>query len=74
MTIRTDGTFLGQGRAPDAYKGVIEESLTAQEGVKVPGGNAAAVPQKYRRVETTDLTWNIHAGENKKDFELTDSP
>jgi hypothetical protein len=73
IPISADGTFSSQGPAPGTYKVVIEQSLAAQEGVKPAGGKAAAVPQKYRLVESTDLTWDIHAGENKKDIELTDS-
>ncbi len=72
IPIAADGTFSGEGPTPGVYKVVIEESLAVQEGVKTRGANAAVVPRKYRRVETTDLTWNIHAGENKEEFKLTD--
>jgi hypothetical protein len=72
IPISAEGTFSGEGPAPGTYKVVIEESLAAQEGVKPAGGKAAAVPRKYRRAETTDLTCDIHAGKNTINLELTD--
>jgi hypothetical protein len=71
IPIGADGTFAGEGPAPGEYFVVIEESLAAQESRRA-SGKAMKIPPKYRGVGTTDLTWSLHAGENKRDIELSD--
>jgi len=50
---------------------VIEESLAAQEGRQV-GGKSAKIPPKYRQISTTDLSWKLQSGENKREIQLSD--
>jgi hypothetical protein len=69
ISLRADGTFSGEVPAPGTYKVAIEESMAVQEGAK-PAKGRPAIPQKYRNPATSDLVWNIQAGDNKQDFVL----
>jgi hypothetical protein len=69
VRIQQDGAFKGDAPRPGTYKVVIEPPRSALEG---KGGNVMAIPEKYRDVKTTDLTWVIEKGRNKKDFALVD--
>lgn len=70
VPIQPDGSFKGDAPAPGAYHVVIELPISALEG-KAPT-DMVQIPQKYRAVSTTTLTWTIGPGENKKEFALTD--
>lgn len=59
------GTPSRKIKGPDG-KERIEELPTANQQKYV------RIPPKYARPETTDLTVDIHAGKNEKNFELTD--
>jgi hypothetical protein len=69
ISLLADGTFSGQVPAPGNYKVAIEESMAVQEGTK-PATGRLTIPQKYRNPATSDLVWNIQAGDNKQDFVL----
>ena len=71
LPIGADGAFAGQGPPPGEYFVVIEESLAAQEGRQV-GGKSAKIPPKYRQISTTDLSWKLQSGENKREIQLSD--
>jgi hypothetical protein len=72
IPIGPDGTFSGEVPAPGTYKVVIEESLAVQEGARRPAGDQVKVPDKYRSVATTDLTWTIEKGDNSRDLVLSE--
>ena len=72
ISIQADGTFSGEVPEPGSYKVLIEESLAVQEGVHKIDPNQPILPAKYKDPATTDLSWVITKGENKKDFELSE--
>jgi hypothetical protein len=69
VSLKADGTFSGEVPAPGNYKVAIEEAMAVQEGAK-PAKGRPAIPLKYRSPATSDLVWNIQAGDNKQDFVL----
>lgn len=72
--IKSDGSyearaFAGQsGTTPGDYKVSIAAIPRAQEGEAV--GNALAIPVKYQRPDTSDVSKTIVSGENAIDVEL----
>lgn len=72
VPIGADGSFEGQGPPPGEYFVVIEESLAAQEGRQAASGKNVKIPPKYRQISTTDLTWKLQNGENKREIQLSD--
>ena len=72
--IKADGTyearaFVGQpGTTPGDYKVSIAAIPRAQEGEAV--GGALAIPAKYQRPDTSDITKTIGGGDNAINVEL----
>jgi hypothetical protein len=70
--LNDEGRFEGDAPGPGEYKVVIDLPMAALEGnANVPGVDVK-IPDKYRKIETTDLRWTIVAGLNEKDFVLAD--
>lgn len=70
LVIGTGGTFSGVAPQPGRYKVAIEVSLAAQEGVKPAPGTQVNLPRNFRDPATSNLTWEVKEGDNKRDFEL----
>jgi hypothetical protein len=68
IPIRGDGSFEGEVGARGTYKVVIEESMAAREGH--PSAATNRVPEKYRKLATTDLIWDIQQDDNYREFDL----
>ena len=71
VRIQPDGAFSGEVPVAGNYKLAIEESLAVQEG-KQPGKDDVVIPAQYKEASTSNLTWDVRKGENKRDFDLTD--
>ena len=75
--IKPDGTF-DVSDVPVGQMGVAIDSGSA--GVPAPAGSTGlpasaphvAIPPRYKDPRTSGFTWEIKAGQNSKDFELTD--
>ena len=76
VSIKEDGTFNVSG-APIGQMGVGIDTGPAR--VAPPAGSTAPqgpphvdIPAKYKDPKTSGLTWDVKAGKNTKDFDLTD--
>ncbi|CAN5225455.1 hypothetical protein BH11PLA2_BH11PLA2_17810 [soil metagenome] len=71
LNLDANGGFKGEVPVPGTYKVVIQENIAVMEKAKdAPAG--VTLPAKYKVVETSDITWDIVAGSNKKTIELKD--
>jgi hypothetical protein len=66
--IQADGGFSGEVPAPGKYRVAITESLAAHEGVQPR--SKLPLPARYRTPADSGLEWDIHAGDNPRDFDL----
>ncbi|OWK38035.1 hypothetical protein [Fimbriiglobus ruber] len=72
FSLGPDGTFTGEVPEPGDYKVVIGESLAVMEGGKSKAATGGKVPAKYAQAATSDVTWAVKTGSNKREIELKD--
>lgn len=72
LTIGADGAFTGEVPEPGDYKVIIGESLATMESGKKKAATGTKVPAKYAQAATSDVTWAIKNGSNRRDIELKD--
>jgi hypothetical protein len=72
FVLQPDGSFSGTVPSPGQYQVAIEEAMAVQEGTRQPDRSQPTVPRKYRSRQESGLTWTIEAGDNKREFDLTD--
>ena len=70
LILDAEGKFAGDAPEPGLYKVVIELPMAAREGHSDTPGAKLKIPVKYR--SKSELTWEIAAGGNRRDFVLVD--
>ena len=73
MTVTVDTESANPNKKQPSYGGKKQMMGPIPQGVKAgPAGEYVKIPPKYAKAQTSGLTATLNAGDNEKNFDLTD--